>query len=85
MVKKFVPVPDEIRTALVDNVNKRYREEISKLPDIGMSNPVISVEATADGFSGDAKFYGADGKYSTSLWEYKTNTKRWHMYHDWND
>jgi len=85
MVKKFVPVPDDIRTALTEKVKERYRELISQLPDIGMSNPQISVEATADGFSGDVRFYNAKGGYSTSLWEYKTHNQRWHMYRDWND
>lgn len=85
MVKKFVPVPDEIRTALAKSINERYRELISKLPDIGMSNPQISVESTANGFSGDVRFYNSEGGYSTSLWEYKTRDQRWYMYRDWND
>lgn len=85
MVKKFEMVPDDIRAALTKRVNEMYRELISKLPDVGMVNPQISVEATSDGYSGDVRFYDGKGGHSTSLWEYKTRDQRWYMYRDCND
>lgn len=85
MVKKFTSVPDHIRTALTERVREMYRELIVQLPDIGMPNPQISVEASADGFKGDVRFYNNKGGYATSLWEYRTRDQRWYMYRDWND
>lgn len=85
MVKKWAPMPENIRAALNERVNQRYRELMAELPKIGVPNPSISHELSADGYKAEVQFYDSKGGYSSSLWEYTNRDQRWHMYHDWKD
>lgn len=84
MGKKTTSVPSQIREALKERVYEKYGDLISTLPKYG-PNPMIDVEPTNDGYRGEARFYGPEGRHSSSFWEYKLADGYWHMYRDWND
>lgn len=85
MAKKWIPMPEHILAALNERIAKQYQELIASLPRIGIPNPSIDHEVTAEGFAATVKFYPDKGREFTSLWKYTHNNQRWNMDHDWSD
>lgn len=86
MPKKWVDLPDAIRKSLNERIQARYIDLIKELPRFPLGqNPSITHEVSKEGFTAEVRFHFLEGKYSTSLWEYKYITGNWHMYQDWKD